>query len=137
MPTAIQEAYGLARTTSLPYTEAVPAIKEALKGVGFGVLWEIDIPATLKAKIGVEGFRDYVILGACNPHLAHRALTAELDLGLLLPCNVVVYDAGEGRTAVKAIEPDKMMGFVGNPALEPVAAEAREKLLAALEALPA
>jgi uncharacterized protein (DUF302 family) len=134
---ATQEAYGLARTTSLPYAEAVSAIKEALKGVGFGVLWEIDIPATLKAKIGVEGFRDYVILGACNPHLAHRALTAEIDLGLLLPCNVVVYDAGEGRAAVKAIEPNKMMGFVGNPALDPIAAEAREKLLTALEALPA
>lgn len=137
MNAATQEAYGLARTTSLPYAEAVPAIKEALKAVGFGVLWEIDVPATLKAKIGVEDFRDYIILGACNPHLAHRALTAEIDLGLLLPCNVVVYDIGEGRAAVKAIEPNQMMGFVGNPALEPIAAEAREKLLAALEALPA
>ncbi|MEB3222520.1 MAG: DUF302 domain-containing protein [Candidatus Sericytochromatia bacterium] len=137
MSTATQEAYGLARTTSLPYAEAVLAIKEALKAVGFGVLWEIDIPATLKAKIGVEGFRDYVILGACNPHLAHRALQAELDIGLLMPCNVVVYDAGDGRSAVKALEPNKMWDLVGNPAVEPVMAEAREKLLAALEALPA
>lgn len=137
MSTITPEAYGLARTTSLPYAEAVPAIKEALKGVGFGVLWEIDVPATLEAKIGVTDFRPYLILGACNPHLANRALRAELDLGLLLPCNVIVYDLGDGRSAVKAIEPDKMMGFIGNPALEPIAAEAREKLTAALGALPA
>lgn len=137
MPQVIAEPYGLARTTSLPYAAAVPAIKEALKEVGFGVLWEIDVPATLKAKIGVEDFRPYIILGACNPHLAHRALSAELDLGLLLPCNVIVYDLGDGRSAVKAIEPDKMMGFIGNPALVPIATEAREKLMAALSQLPA
>ena len=137
MSTVTQEAYGLARTTSLPYADAVPAIKEALKEVGFGVLWEIDVPATLKAKIGVEDFRPYIILGACNPHLANRALRAELDLGLMLPCNVIVYDLGDGRSAVKAIEPDKMMGFIGNPDLAPIAAEAREKLQAALTSLPA
>ncbi|MEB3197792.1 MAG: DUF302 domain-containing protein [Candidatus Sericytochromatia bacterium] len=137
MSAIVEESYGLGRTISLPYAAAVDAIKESLKGVGFGVLWEIDVPAVLKAKIGVEDFRDYVILGACNPHLAHRALTAELDLGLLLPCNVVVYDAGEGRTAVKAIEPHRMMGVVGNPHLVPIAEEARAKLQAALDALPA
>lgn len=137
MSPVTHEPYGLARNTRLPYAEAVPAIKDALKEVGFGVLWEIDVPATLKAKIGVEDFRPYIILGACNPHLANRALRAETDIGLLLPCNVIVYDLGDGRSAVKAIEPDKMMGFIGNPNLEPIAAEAREKLIAALAKLPA
>jgi uncharacterized protein (DUF302 family) len=136
MAVVAEETYGLARTTSLPYAAAVEAIKNNLKEVGFGVLWEIDVPATLKTKIGVEDFRDYVILGACNPHLAHRALSAEIDLGLLLPCNVIVYDAGLGRSAVKAIEPHKMMGVVDNPALVAIAEEAREKLQTALSALP-
>lgn len=137
MSTIAQEAYGLARTTSLPYDEAVAATKAALKDVGFGVLWEIDVPATLAAKIGVTDFHPYLILGACNPHLANRALRAEPDLGLLLPCNVIVYDMGDGRTAVKAIAPAKMMGFTGNAALEPIAAEAHDTLMAALAKLPA
>lgn len=136
MSTVTQEAYGLARSTSLPYAEAVEATKAALKEVGFGVLWEIDVPATLEAKIGVTDMRPYIILGACNPHLANRALREELDIGLLLPCNVIVYDLGDGRSAVKAIEPHKMMDFTGNPRIAPIATEAREKLLAALTALP-
>ncbi len=137
MPTIATGAYGLGRTTSLPYDAAVAATQAALKEVGFGVLWEIDVPATLAAKIGVTDFGPYLILGACNPHLANRALRAEPDLGLLLPCNVVVFTQGDGRTAVKAIDPAKMMGFTGNAALAPIAAEASAALMAALGKLPA
>lgn len=120
------EKYGLGGKVSLDHATALERTKEALKTEGFGVLCEIDVQAVLKAKIGVERGA-YVILGACNPQLAHQALGFEPDLGLLLPCNVVVYEDAHG-VWVKAIEPGKMLAVVENPALDPVAKQVREKL---------
>jgi uncharacterized protein (DUF302 family) len=105
---------------------------EALAGQGFGILTEIDVAATLKKKLDVE-FRPYTILGACNPPLAHRALTAEPDLGVLLPCNVIVYSRGDGTCTVSALDPVTQFSLVQNPTLEPIAEEVRARLLRALE----
>jgi uncharacterized protein (DUF302 family) len=118
--------YGYTVTTPLAFEAALARTKELLQGEGFGVLCEIDVSKTLKEKIDVD-FRPYTILGACNPQLAHRALTAEDDLGLLLPCNVVVAAAEHG-TRVSAIDADAMMGMVGNPALTDIAVEVNERL---------
>ena len=126
-------AYGFGVHVDLPYAEAVERTKAALKDQGFGVLTEIDVKATMKQKLDVD-FRPYVILGACNPPLAHRALTTELDLGLLLPCNVVVYET-EGGSVVEVMDPVAAMGVVGNPALEPIAHEAKARLEKALATL--
>lgn len=120
------ERYGLGGKVALTHAEALEKAKEALKAEGFGVLCEIDVQATLKAKLGVDR-SPYVILGACNPALAHQALEAEPDIGLLLPCNVVVYE-DQGQVFVKAIEPGKMLSVVENPAVDPVAKMVREKL---------
>ena len=128
-------AYGFGVHVNLPYTDAVERTKAALKDQGFGVLTEIDVKATMKQKLDVD-FRPYVILGACNPPLAHRALSAELDLGLLLPCNVVVYE-DEAGSVVEVMDPVAAMGVVGNPALEPIANEAKARLEKALAALSA
>ena len=119
--------YGFGCQLALPFAEAISAVTAALKQEGFGVLTEIDVKATLKAKIGVD-YRPYVILGACNPNLAYRGLQAEPDLGLLLPCNVIVYDSGNGASAVSIVDPLQMLGFVGNPALQPIADEANARL---------
>jgi uncharacterized protein (DUF302 family) len=127
--------YGLFVRTALAYEEALAATKAALKEQGFGVLTEIDVAATLKEKLGAD-FRKYDIIGACNPPLAHRALGAETDIGLLLPCNVIVYE-DEGGSVIGALDPREMMAMTGNEALAPVAEEARsrlEKALAAVEA---
>lgn len=126
--------YGFGIETRLGYDEAVTRITEALKAEGFGVLTTIDVKATLKQKLDRE-FRKYVILGACNPPLASRALDAELEIGLLLPCNVIVYDAGNGRTAVAAMAPLLALGMVGNEALSTVATEADARLRRALASL--
>lgn len=126
-------AYGIGTIVSEPCEAAVPRVIEALQAEGFGVLCQIDVQATLKAKLGIDR-GGYVILGACNPQLAHQALEAEPGLGLLLPCNVVVYEADDG-THVEAIDPEQLLGLVGNPALEEYAAEARrriERLIAGL-----
>ena len=118
---------GIRAVLSVPYEQAVQRVTEALKVEGFGVLTEIDVQDTLKQKIGAD-FRRYVILGACNPALAHRALSADLDVGLLLPCNVVVYEEG-GRSAVVAVDPVAMLGaLAGDPLVADVAREARAKL---------
>ena len=118
--------YGFGTTLELPFDEAVARTKAALKDEGFGVLSEIDVRATLKEKLDVD-FEPYVILGACNPQLAHRALQAEHELGLLLPCNVIVH-AHEGRSAVSIVDPAAMLGVVNNPALRQVADEAKARL---------
>jgi len=118
--------YGMGKVVPLAFDEAVERTRAALQQEGFGVLCDIDVAATLKAKLGVER-DDYVILGACNPPLAHKALEAEQELGLLLPCNVIVYATGDG-TRVSAIDPDVMLGMTDNPALAEVAREVRARL---------
>ena len=117
------------------YDEAVQRATAALKEEGFGVLTTIDVKGTLKQKLNVD-FRRYVILGACNPPLAHRALTADLDVGLLLPCNVIVYEQ-DGGAVVSLVDPLVMLGVMANPAVEPIANEAREKLRRVAEKLRA
>ncbi len=108
------------------YENAIAKTTAALKTEGFGVLTTIDVQATLKQKLNAE-FRRYVILGACNPPLAQRALNTDLDVGLLLPCNVIVYEEN-GGSVVSIVDPLSMLGVIANPALEQVANEAREKL---------
>lgn len=125
--------YGFGLKVNLPYAQAVERTKAALKEQGFGVLTEVDIKQTMKEKRGVD-FRPYVILGACNPLLAEQALATELDLGLLLPCNVVVYET-EGGSVIQAMDPVPVLGLVGNPRLEPIAREVKARLQAALTGL--
>jgi uncharacterized protein (DUF302 family) len=119
---------GLRVEVPLAYDAAVARVTAALKEEGFGILTTIDVSDTLKQKLGVD-FRRYTILGACNPPLAHRALQADLDIGLLLPCNVIVYEAGDGKSVVAAMAPLPMIGMVGgNPAIHSVAVEADQRL---------
>jgi uncharacterized protein (DUF302 family) len=125
-------ATNLKRALQISYDQAVERIPEALATEGFGVLTQIDVRDTLKAKLGVD-FRRYRIFGACNPPLAHRALTAELDVGVMLPCNVVVYDDG-GRAVVLAIDPMQTVA-AQSEALRPIAAEVRERLARVLDRL--
>lgn len=125
--------YGFGTTLDASYEEAIPLVKEALKSEGFGVLTEIDIKQTLKDKLGVEVV-PYTILGACNPPLAHRALTTEPEIGLLLPCNVVVRADGD-RARVEVADPEAMLGIVGNPELDAVAGEAKQRLRRVVAAL--
>jgi uncharacterized protein (DUF302 family) len=126
-------AYGIARHVNVGYEEALRLTREALKEQGFGVLTEIDVRKTMKDKLDVD-FKPYIILGACNPPLAHQALMAELDIGLMLPCNIVVYEEGPLVAMVEAIAPLAAMGVVGNPALDDVAQQAETRLTAALDA---
>ena len=125
--------YGISVRMTVPFPEAVRRVREALAAQGFGVLTEIDVTATLKAKLG-EQIEDYVILGACNPPLAHRALAADRSIGLLLPCNVVVRAAGAG-SIVEALDPQIMATLSGWPELKPVADEAARRLATALASL--
>lgn len=116
----------------VPFDQAVERITAALKNEGFGVLTTIDVKDTLKKKIGAD-FRRYVILGACNPQLAHKALGAELGIGLLLPCNVTVFEGDHGETVIQIVKPQAMFEVVRKPGLEALAAEADDKLKRALE----
>ena len=118
---------------NLPYETAVEHTIAALKEQGFGVLTEIDVKATLKKKLDVD-FRRYVILGACNPPLANRALSADLEIGLLLPCNVIIYEEGAG-SVVAIQDPISMLGMAQNNKLEPIAQEARSRLIQVIKAL--
>jgi uncharacterized protein (DUF302 family) len=130
-----ETAYGLRVTVPLPYESAIDRATEALKAEGFGVLTTIDVKQTLKQKLDRE-FRKYVILGACNPPLADRALHAELEIGLLLPCNVIVYETEPGHSAVAGMAPIAALGIVGgNTELESVAREADQRLRRALMSL--
>ena len=123
--------YTFAATLPASTEQVRPHVEAALRDEGFGVLTEIDVQATLKEKLGVEG-EPYLILGACNPPLAHRALAAEPDLGTLLPCNVVVYRR-DGETHVSAIDAERMLSIVGNDDLAPIAAKVSAKLAAVVE----
>lgn len=126
--------YGFGTTLSVPFVEAVERTTAALKAEGFGVLTTIDVQQTLQEKLDVD-FEPYVILGACNPQLAHRALLAEHELGLLLPCNVIVHEHA-GESVVSIVDPARMLGVVrDNPALWAVAAEAGERLRRVVAAL--
>jgi uncharacterized protein (DUF302 family) len=134
-PAAPVRSYGFGVSLGLPYAEAIERVRAALKEQGFGVLTEIDVQATLKAKLDVD-FRPYVILGACNPPLAHRALSADLGIGLLLPCNVIVYDNGDGSSTVEVMDPEAALALVGDdPTIAKVAREARARLRRALDGL--
>jgi uncharacterized protein (DUF302 family) len=123
--------YTLTATTEAGFEDAVARVRAELATEGFGVLTEIDVQATLKAKLDVEG-EPYVILGACNPALAHQALEAEAELGTLLPCNVVVYRR-DGHTRISAIDAERMLSIVANDRLAGVAAEVRRRLGAVVE----
>ena len=125
---------GLKTQLQTDYETALSRVTEALKAEGFGVLTEIDVKNTLKQKLDVD-FRPYKILGACNPPLAHRALTAAPDVGMLLPCNVTVSQIEEGRTEVAIIDPIMMLDFVEHEALKPIAEEANERLNRVIKAL--
>ena len=122
--------YGMMTSVELPYERAVERTREALGAEGFGVLTEIDVRATLEKKLGVQT-RPYTILGACNPPLAHQAFNAEPNIGLLLPCNVVVY-AVDGGSVVEAMDPEPVLGLVGNPALAPIANDVKQRLEAVI-----
>lgn len=125
-------AFTLSGTTSLGFDDAVARVRETLKEEGFGVLTEIDVQSTLKEKLG-EDIAPYLILGACSPPYAHRALELEKELGALLPCNVVIYTQSDTTTRVSAVDPVAMLGIVGRTDLEPIADEIQEKLERALE----
>jgi uncharacterized protein (DUF302 family) len=126
--------YYFDKTVDLSFEDAVARVTEELKKEGFGVLTEIDIQATLKKKLDVD-FRPYKILGACNPPFAYKALQTEHNIGLMLPCNVIVQDAGDGKSEVAAIDPLVAMSRVDNPALESIAKEVQAKLQRVIENL--
>ena len=125
--------FGIRKPTTSSYDEVLRKLPDLLKAEGFGVLTQIDVKDTLKQKLGVE-FRRYRILGACNPALAHRALTAELEIGVMLPCNVIVYEGDDGKAVVVAIDPMQTVA-AANEILAPVAREVRERLTRVLEKL--
>jgi len=127
-------SYGITVRVAAPYSATVPRVRAALTEQGFGVLTEIDIQDTLRKKVGAQ-MEEYLILGACNPPLAHRALEADRDIGLLLPCNVVVRADGPDATVVQALNPQVMVQVTGNPRLQDIADEATTRLRAALDIL--
>lgn len=128
--------YALTTTVEAPFAEALEATREALSEQGFGVLTEIDLAATLKAKVDAD-IEPHVILGACRPQLAEQAVAREASIGLLLPCNVVVRAEGENRTVVETVDPEVLVSVTENKELSEVAQDARTRLDAALAAVPA
>ncbi|NIO00870.1 MAG: DUF302 domain-containing protein [Candidatus Latescibacteria bacterium] len=126
--------YGFSKNLDASFEDVLPRVKDALKDQGFGVLTEIDVKDTLRKKLDVE-FRKYIILGACNPPLANRALSEELEIGLLLPCNVIVYENEAGGSTVSVIDAEKMLTVVGRDDLKGFAAEVNDKLKKALESV--
>ena len=128
--------FSFGREVALPFAQTVSLVRTALQAQGFGILSEIDVAAKLHEKLGVD-FRPYLILGACNPRLAHQALGAEPELGTLLPCNVVIY-AGEAENSIVTImDPVAILGLVARPEVAPIAHQVRALLEAVLAALPA
>ncbi len=125
--------YGMTKVVDLPYQQAVDKVTDALKAEGFGVLATINVQETLKQKLGVD-LGDYVILGACNPQLAYQALQTEHEIGLLLPCNVIVYTSGD-KTRVSVLDPQQALGIANNESLSSIAEEAKGKLERALAAV--
>ena len=131
----VEVTYSNTKTVTIPYEQAIERVTAALKEQGFGVLTRIDVKDTLQQKLGVD-FRRYIILGACNPPLAYRALQAEPEVGLLLPCNVIVYEGeSDGESVVSIIDPMAMMQVSANPELAIVAADANTRLHEVLAAL--
>lgn len=128
MATAIKKA------TKLSYDEALAAVPDALKSEGFGIITEVDMRETLKKKIGVD-IRRYKILGACNPQFAHEALGHDLDIGVMLPCNVAVYEGDDGHAVVSTVDPRQVMAAQGSPALAALAEKVRARLEAVLQKL--
>jgi uncharacterized protein (DUF302 family) len=126
--------YGFRKQVNYSYEEAIEKVTAALKEQGFGVLTTVDMQAIFKKKLDIDS-RQYILLGACNPVLANKAVNLELEIGLLLPCNVIVYVDDEGKTTVSIIDPQVMLGVVGNPELDDVANKAKEGLQNALAAL--
>jgi uncharacterized protein (DUF302 family) len=131
MPQVDSSPYTLSAVTDVPFEQAVERVRAELSREGFGVLCEIDVRATLKAKLGVDR-EPYLILGACNPPLAHAALDAEPELGVLLPCNVVVY-VKDGETHISAVDAERMLSIVENDELSETASEVRRRLAAVVE----
>jgi uncharacterized protein (DUF302 family) len=127
------DAYGYSKTLDVGHQEAIERTKAALKAEGFGALFELDLKEKLKEKLGVE-FRNYVILGACNPPIAYQTLQEEIEIGLLLPCNVIVYEQ-DGKSVVSAINAERMMTVVDNPKVDPSAAMVNEKLRRVIDSL--
>lgn len=125
--------YGFSKTTDYTFEQAVEKVTDELKKEGFGVLTTIDVKDTLKKKLDVD-FKKYTILGACNPPFAHKALLAEEELGLLLPCNVIVYEKGD-KTAVSVFDPMIMVGIIENPAMQEIASEIKKKLERVLQSI--
>lgn len=125
--------YGFSKTVDLPYERAIEKVTEELKKEGFGVLTSIDVKETLKQKIDVD-FKKYTILGACNPPIAHKALQEEEELGLLLPCNVIVYEK-DNKTCISIFDPMVMTWIMENDNMKPIATEVQEKLQRVLKAI--
>jgi uncharacterized protein (DUF302 family) len=126
--------YAFGKAVALDFDRALARVTEELGKVGFGVLTEIDVQATMKKKLGIE-MPPYRILGTCNPHYASQAIAAEPQIGALLPCNVVVRQDAQGKVQVEVMDPQAVLGLVGNPAVAPLAGEVRQRLEQALAAL--
>ncbi|MGM0399393.1 MAG: DUF302 domain-containing protein [Halobacteriota archaeon] len=129
-------AYTTRTTVDASFDEAIDATKAALEDEGFGVLCDIDIQATFQEKLGEE-FQRYRILAACNPPLAHEGLNEEIELGALLPCNLIVYETDDGEVVVSAVDPERLVGIADNEALDSIATEVKERYERVIESLAA